>query len=118
MKSTPKRFTDWIPLSQTQELPGHSGIFQIRVCDRLLPYPTGKSAMFYYGYCARLSRDIKRFAEEIVPQLDASRDELLVRWIQVVDLEKDFQRYLESFRAKFGSLPAGNEELLRGRQPD
>ncbi len=112
------RFTDWISLQEPSEVPDSGGVFQVKILDVLLNYPSGKSAMFYYGYADNIRYGVKKFREEIVPLLHAGDLELMVRWMPVADVEDRFKKQLHFFQTNFGSLPAGNELLLKQKNPE
>ena len=108
------RFTDWIFLDEIEEsVPIDPGLFQIKIREGLLAYPTGKSAMFYYGYSEDLNYGLVKFRQEILPQLKMQQDILLARWMETENFESQIQRYLHFFQSNFGSLPLGNEMLLQ-----
>lgn|GEM_PF-2981983 len=107
------RYTDWVALEDVVDAPVDSGLFQVKVRDCLLSYPSGKSAMYYYGFAANLKEDVQRFKDEFVPILQADAMPLMVRWMAVADVQQRFRKHLNFFHENFGSLPAGNELWLQ-----
>ena len=60
-------FTDWVTFQDMDNVPEAQGVFQIRILEGLLDYPTGKSTMFYYGYAENLNLNIAEFCTTILP---------------------------------------------------
>lgn len=113
------RFTDWVPLDKKNiEIPGQPGLFQVRLEDSLLSYPTGKSAMYFYGYTDNLQQGFTNFQQAVLPNLDLCSSVLLMRWMQAEDFEDRFKRHLDAFYHKFGSYPQGNEAILKNQNDD
>ena len=107
------RFSEWKSLETISAAAPHDGgLFQIKIRDGLLNYPTGKSAMFYYGFATNLNCGLFKFRNEILPLLEISMDALVIRWMSAVDTETRFQSLLNSFVSNFGALPLGNAMLL------
>jgi hypothetical protein len=110
------RYSDWIPLDKIVEnTPAKPGLFQVRVREGLLTYPQGRSAMFYYGYARNLRSGLTKFRNDVLPLLEANEKALFVRWMPAEDVEERFQNYLNYFLTNFGTMPLGNEMLLRQR---
>ena len=108
------RFSNWIALNEIEgNVPDQAGLFQLKLREGLLVYPQGKSAMFYYGYAENLFRGLKRFRREILPLLEVGEDVLFVRCMAAEDTEARFQNHLNFFQSNFGSIPLGNELLLK-----
>ena len=108
------KFSDWISFGQIEKkFPKAPGLFQVKVKGGLLSYPKGKSAMFYYGYTSNLHRGAVNFRSKILPLLEVNEEALLIRWMSVKEVEAKFQLYLNTFYKRFGSLPLGNEMLLK-----
>ena len=108
------RFSDWYNLKEIAvHLPSKPGLFQIRIVNGLLNYPSGKSAMFYYGFADNLKRDVPPFLQNRLPILEQSGDALLIRSMPAQDARSRFQKYLDKFLLQFGSLPQGNEILMQ-----
>ena len=108
------RYSDWIAFDQIEEgAPTEPGLFQVRIREGLINYPRGQSAMFYYGYAGNLERGLIKFRENILPLLEVNEEVLFVRWMPAEDTEACFQNYLNYFLTNFGSMPLGNEMLLR-----
>ncbi len=111
------RFSEWKSLETISTMaPNDGGLFQIKVREGLLNYPTGKSAMFYYGFAINLNRGLLKFQNEILPLLEISTDALVIRWMSAADFETRFQSLLNSFVSNFGALPLGNAMLLQKKE--
>ena len=112
------RFSDWHTFDEARNnAPLVAGIFQVKVCDGLLSYPQGKSAMFYYGYAKILSQGLDYYLQELLPHLEINDDVLLVRWMPTEDTEARFQKQLQVFARSFGALPLGNQMWLARKPP-
>lgn len=109
------RFSDWTSLDQINQTPPQSGLFQIKMREGLLGYPTGKSAMFYYGYSSDLASGLKKFCKEVLPLFEINANALLVRWMAAEDTEERFRNHLNAFLKNFGTMPLGNEMFLHER---
>jgi len=110
------RFSNWKSFDDiTETAPVDSGLFQIRVREGLLNYPSGKSAMFYYGFAQNLQRGLLKFQQEILPLLEVNTDLLFIRWMAAPDIDTRFQSLVNAFVTNFGALPLGNAMLLRKR---
>jgi len=107
------RFTDWVTLDEVNvNAPAQPGLFQIKTDNSLLEYPTGKTAMFYYGFGANLKSGLKTFIAQILPKLGPP-DNLLIRWMETQDYKERFEKQLYNFELQFGSLPHGNVLFLK-----
>lgn len=107
------RFSDWITFDEiAEQVPIEPGLFQIKISEGLLSYPTCKTAMFYYGYSEDLNYGLQKFSQEILPLLKMQAEILLARWMAAEDFEIRFKKQLDFFRSNFGSFPLGNEMLL------
>lgn len=93
-------FCPWYSLSEASDkAPDAPGVFQVRVSEGLIDYPSGKSAMVHYGFGADLAAAILEFSR------DHGRADLLCRH-QVCDVpEQLFETVLSAFRRRFGSQP-------------
>src|SRR3990172_6338055 len=100
------KFCDWLSFNNIQtESPDQPGVFQVKIKKGLIDYPTGKSAMFYYGYTNNLNKGLAQFCTEILPVLNIDSDLIVMRWLVVSDTETQFKKYMDLFLTKFGSLP-------------
>jgi len=109
------RYEAWRSLDEIDiSAPQSSGLFQVKNKEGLLTYPTGKTAMFYYGYANNLNFGLRLFKQNVLPVLDV-QETLLARWMEAVDFESRFRRQLEQFASKFGSLPFGNDIYLKSQ---
>lgn len=111
------RFSDWMSFEDAVEtVTEQPGLFQVKIRDGLFNYPTGQSAMFYYGYADNLFQGIANFLEQILPALDVDEHDLFVRTMPTETAESKFKQHLNFFHSNFGSLPYGNELLLKKMQ--
>ena len=97
------RFCPWYPLSDAAaHAPAAEGVFQIRLADGLVDYPTGKSAMVHYEH----ARDVRAAALGFSPR---GRD-LVCRHLdpegEQVDLAAFHARVLDEFVRRFGAAPS------------
>lgn len=107
------RYGNWENLNPLSDnVPATPGLFQIKKERGLLDYPSGKTAMFYYGYANNLKTGLVEFRDKVLPQLDAPQ-EVVVRWMETQEIRKKFEKQMYLFHAKFGCLPLGNERLLQ-----
>ena len=99
------RFVPWYPLTEAAaHTPRGPGLFQIRIADGLVDYPTGKSAMIHYGAASDLHRAVSEFAT------GHAGKNWLCRHSEAIPDEGDRpQRLLASlllqFERRFGSPP-------------
>jgi hypothetical protein len=120
----PVQFSAWHKLDDAGRLaPAAPGVLQARA-ERLLPYPTGRSAMVFYdasrggtslaawvcqggggqeglGRAQRLGASLVRFGAAGLRSPDAAK---------VRSPEEELERLLASFRERFGRTPLANAE--------
>ncbi len=106
-------FTDWTPFQNFCKAPATTGVFQLRIDEGLLDYPTGKSTMFYFGYAENLNRSLDEFNKNILPYLDRTPDKLLLRWLPDPNAKARFEKRMNAFVNKFSCMPFGNEQWLK-----
>ena len=106
-------FTDWAPFKNIINAPEIQGVFQIRIYEGLLDYPTGKTTMLYYGYGNNLRENLVEFKNNILPHLSFSKLDLLVRWLPDKNAKVRFEQRMNAFVNKFSMMPIGNEEWLK-----
>ena len=104
-------FCHWYPLSEApRHLSGRRGMFQIRIKKGLLDYPSGKSAMVYYGAGDDMGQSLITLkidsVEDYVCRHSESDD---------VDPHSQLQEYVQRFRTRFGRAPSWPGDL---RQAD
>ena len=57
------RFGEWMPLEHAAaRAPRGAGVFQVKVSDGLIDYPTGRSAMIHYGAAADVGEAVGALA--------------------------------------------------------
>ena len=86
--------------------PPEVGVIQVKVADRLLIYPAGRTAMVWYG--AGVVLDL---LARVGPRLSAllPDDRLLWRYLEGDDAESECARHLRRFQERFGAPPRLNE---------
>lgn len=110
----PNRYSDWLPLKDAvPSLPPEAGIFQVKLKRGLLKYPSGRSAMLYYGYAENLQEGGRHFRQRVLPHISYSEDDLLLRYMPAADYAERFRAHLARFCSSFNAMPAGNEIYLR-----
>jgi hypothetical protein len=99
------RFCPWYPLADAAtHAPATEGVFQVKVAEGLLDYPSGKSAMVHYEHAADV-----RAAATALAAAHADRA-LLCRHLEIeagaaVDLAAFHAKVREEFIRRFGSPP-------------
>ena len=113
-------WTEWIPLTpaSAKSLSDVPGLYEVKVDSKqLVQYPTGKSAMVFYGKTD--SRKSLRAAVEedwYSPGKEAVRTEwsalgpLVFRWAAAPDPDAEHARRLTLFLERFGRIPWGNQD--------
>ena len=101
------RFGEWVPLAEAAaRAPRGAGVYQIKVADGLIDYPTGRSAMIHYGAATDVGDAVAalaaahpgrawmcRFAEGLEARGGAEVDGML-------------QELMTRFRRRFGAPPS------------
>lgn len=115
-------WTAWIPLvvEAVQDLSDVPGVYEVKVERNLVNYPTGRSAMIYYGKTepaiAGLRQIVLRdwFGEDKQAIKDnwAAYGPLVFRWAAVMPdaVDDEHARRNKLFFERFGRLPWGNPE--------
>ena len=100
------RFSPW--QDELNAAPGGGAIVQVKVADRLLTYPTGKSAMVWYG---ALSDCTPQALAPVLASLRTAYVDDRLRWRCAVDSapERVLERIRARFAARFGSFPGEHE---------
>jgi hypothetical protein len=104
------RFCPWYPLPEADgHAPASAGVFQVRVADGLLDYPTGKSAMIHY----EAAGDVRAAIGEFRAAIGGRAAGWLCR--HTVEMTADeatgsaavafCQRLVREFTARFGVAP-------------
>jgi len=107
------RYSDWFQFDQLEAMvPERCGIFQVKQCNGLVTYPTGKSAMVFYGYAEKLRSGLLLFRSDVLPALGLDASTLRFRFMPAEDYQDRFKQHVSRFCATFGALPIGNETLL------
>jgi hypothetical protein len=103
-------FGPWYPLHEAAaHAPARPGVYQIRLAQGLLDYPTGKSAMVHYGWSdGDLRAEVLAFAIGRVGPLApprSPRDMLLCRHVEERYPRAVHDRLREQFIRRFGCPP-------------
>lgn len=113
-------WTGWIPLSRAavEDLSDVTGVYEVKVEKRLVDYPSGRSAMIYYGKTEPELPSLKGVVlrDWFTPEKDEIRANweafgpLLFRWAAVTagDVDAEHDRRNRLFLERFGRLPWGN----------
>jgi hypothetical protein len=108
------RYSDWLTFDEVEiAAPEDPGLFQIKLREGLLAYPSGKSAMVYYGYSENLYEGLTYFRNAYLPFIELAEDVIVVRYMPAPDFEARFKKHLGFFHNNFGSMPLGNEIILQ-----
>jgi hypothetical protein len=95
-------FSRWQPGERIDDAPEAAGVFQIKV-QQLLAYPSGKSAMIYYGSGDNLRAALTRIAPSL-----ARFGAIVWRVFETPHHAAELARHLKQFSDRFGALPAGH----------
>jgi hypothetical protein len=103
------RFCPWYPLALAdRHAPTTAGMFQVRISDGLIDYPSGKSAMVHYQLAAELRPAIAAFRAEL-GRRDAGHDWLCRHTVEgpadPIAAAELHARLVRDFTARFGSAP-------------
>lgn len=96
------RFSRWHRLAQLpNDLPRYAGVFQVRLETGLVDYPSGRSAMVFYGHAEDLKLAITRFSSQHAGMA------WLVRYNReaVTSAQARCERLVDDFKSRFGSVP-------------
>ena len=113
-------WTEWLPLTveQTEHLSEVAGLYEVKVERRLVDYPTGRSAMVYYGCTGGELPGLRTLVredwfsgeKEAIRARWADYGALVFRWAATGDPAPEHERRLRLFRERFGRAPWGNPE--------
>lgn len=100
------RFCPWYPLADAdRNAPAARGVFQVRVADGLLRYPTGQSAMIHYELADDVHAAAARFAAAHPGEPWLCRHTIEMTERDVAEIGVFHERLLRDFRARFGATP-------------
>ena len=113
-------WTSWLPLTPDAvgDLSDVPGLYEVKVDSKaLVQYPTGKSAMVFYGKTDE-RKSLRRAVEEdwFSAGKDAIRAQwstvgpLVFRWAATPDPDPEHSRRLTLFVERVGRIPWGNAE--------
>jgi len=95
-------FGRWTPLLEAKTgAPTSPGVFQVKIVDGLLDYPSGKSAMIHYDVGSNLREAIAAFADGHPP------NDWVVRHVELAFDDATFlaKRLVDAFETRFGEKP-------------
>jgi hypothetical protein len=100
------RFGPWYPLVEAdRHAPATGGVFQVRIPDGLLDYPSGKSAMVHYEAAADLRAAIAAFRAAHPGATWLCRHTIEMTAADVAAAPDFHARLLRDFTARFGAGP-------------
>ena len=101
------RFCPWYPLADAdRHAPASGGVFQIRIADGLLDYPTGKSAMIHYEAAGDLRAAIAAFRASHPDGAGwLCRHTIEMTALDLSGASDFYARLLGDFTSRFGSGP-------------
>ncbi|MDP6946757.1 MAG: hypothetical protein QF464_21585 [Myxococcota bacterium] len=96
------RFTPWS--DDVSAAPGGAAMVQVKALGTLFDYPTGKSAMVWYGVVAPCTAER---LEHVMGALRSSRPELVLVWRYRLAASPDalLAALLQRFESRFGAPP-------------
>lgn len=113
-------WTPWAPLTleSVAELSDVPGLYEVKVDTRnLVQYPTGKSAMIFYGITDERKSLKQAVAEDwFRTDKDAIRAQwsevgpIVFRWAATPDPLPEHTRRMRLFQERFGRFPWGNAD--------
>ena len=115
-------WTGWEPLTLegAQQLSDVTGVYEVKVEGRLVDYPTGRSAMIYYGKTEPAIASLRGIVlrDWFAPDKEAIRANwggygpIVFRWAAVTpeSVDDEHARRNRLFLERFGRLPWGNPE--------
>ena len=113
-------WTVWSPLTLegSHSLSDVPGVYEVKVEGRLVDYPTGRSAMVYYGKTEPALASLRQIVlrDWFAPDKEAIRANwgtygpLVFRWAAVdpPSVDAEHARRNKLFEERFGRLPWGN----------
>ncbi|HVO30471.1 MAG TPA: hypothetical protein VMV18_07035 [bacterium] len=115
-------WTEWLPLEEevAKNLSDVPGVYEVKVERRLVDYPTGRSAMIYYGKTEPAAPGLREVVlrDWFTPDKATIRANwaeygpIVFRWAAVEPARVDDEnaRRNKLFVERFGRLPWGNPE--------
>jgi hypothetical protein len=111
-------WTTWLPLTAetAQALSDVSGVYEVKVDGRLVDYPSGRSAMIYYGRTEPEASSLRQIVlrDWFTPEKQAILQQwreygpVVFRWTATDDPATEHARRNKLFIERFGRLPWGN----------
>jgi hypothetical protein len=95
------QFVHWYTLEEAEfHAPTREGVYQLRVAEGLIDYPTGKSAMIRYGAASNLKREVASLSAR-----HQGENWLCRHAIDVGDPAEFLSTLLARFEKRFGCQP-------------
>lgn len=113
-------WSPWIPLTPEAieaTLSDVTGLYEVKVDGKLVDYPSGRSAMVYYGRTDAEHPSLRQLAiddwfspekEAIRKQWESTYGTLVFRWAGAGDPDPEHARRMGQFVDRFGRAPWGN----------
>ena len=100
------RFCPWYPLAEAgAQAPASAGVFQVRVADGLVDYPSGKSAMIHYEAATDLRAATAAFGAAWPDRPWLCRHTIEMTPEETAGADAFFAKLLREFVARFGAAP-------------
>lgn len=100
------KFGRWYALDEAAaSAPASPGVYQLRLREGLIDYPTGKSAMVHYGSSDNVRAALIELAETLDPRDLLARHTIEMSAREAADPAAAAQSVIESFERRFGSVP-------------
>ena len=113
-------WTPWAPLTResVDALSDVPGLYEVKIDSRnLVQYPTGKSAMVFYGITddrkslrKAVEEDWFSFGKDVVRAQWSELGPMVFRWAATPDPLPEHSRRMQSFIERFGRFPWGNQD--------
>lgn len=105
-------FSSWYPLTDegiAEHAPKGPAAIQVRRADGLVDYPSGKSAMVWYGYLEEVEETLREvFADEIDEPGARGHGPLQFRYMTGEGALEDLEKVADKFARRFGGSPVFN----------
>lgn len=107
-----QQFSTWFELTKESvdtHAPEGPAALQVRRAQGLVDYPTGKSAMVWYGYASTNARDVLNSV--LAGALANGEEQHEFRWIEGSDQARETLEVVwAKFQRRFGSPPIFNQQ--------
>ena len=101
------RFGEWVPLdAAAARAPRGAGVYQVKVAAGLIDYPTGRSAMIWYGAAEDVAGAVAALAAAHPGQPWLCRFAEGLEARGAPDVDGMLQELMTRFRRRFGASPS------------